>query len=203
MGEGSHGIEFLQQNDSSIQVSLYENNGGFDRMSILNLAADGVILETFDDLVDFVEKKHSNESFVMQIDLNSVEDLIFLTTELDSYISDRFGGFLKDSVLEVYGISVDYFRDIFKSLGEWIRNGLEEWKERSKQRRLKIANGLGRFWKGTKRLSGKSWNDAKWASKKTWEGTKWIGNKTWKGGKRMANYLSTIHDKTYNSTFGL
>merc|ERR1712226_1306279 len=39
--DGSHGIEFLQQNnDSGIEISMFQNNGGFDRMNILNLAAD-------------------------------------------------------------------------------------------------------------------------------------------------------------------
>merc|ERR1712061_986090 len=112
-------------------------------------------------------------------------DLIFLTTELDNYISDRLSSFLKDSILETYGISVDYLTDIFKSLGEWIRNTLEQWrngfKERSKQRRLRIREGFGRFWNGTKWVSGKSWNGTKWATEKTWDTTKWMGKKSWEG----------------------
>jgi hypothetical protein len=107
--DGANGIEFLSKynnetNDTDIEISYFLNNGGIDKMNVLNLASDGIIMQTFDDFVEYVETKHSTENSTLKLDLTDVDDLIFLTSELDSYISDRFSEFLTDTVLEAYSV---------------------------------------------------------------------------------------------------
>jgi len=200
--DGANGIEFLSKynnetNDTDIEISYFLNNGGIDKMNVLNLASDGIIMQTFDDFVEYVETKHSTENSTLKLDLTDVDDLIFLTSELDSYISDRFSEFLTDTVLEAYGVSVDFFTDTFKSIGKWIKDSLEQWKSEFKVnhaiRKKNFLNGVGRMSANMKWAGAKSWNGTKWAGAKSWNGTKWMGQKSWQGSKWVVG-------KTWNGT---
>lgn len=192
--DGANGIEFLSKynqetNDTDIEISYFLNNGGIDKMNVLNLASDGIIMQTFDDFVGYVEKKHSTQNSTLVLDLTNVDDLIFLTSELDSYISDRFSEFLTNTVLEAYGVSIEFFTDAFKSIGQWIKNSLEQWKNQFKVnhaiRKKNFLNGVGRMSSGMKWAGAKSWNGTRWMGQQGWQGSKWVAGKTWNGTKSL------------------
>merc|ERR1712179_116502 len=88
----------------------------------------------------------------------------------------EFSEFLRESIFANFDVNIDELKSMFKSIGEWIKDTLEQWKAsfkvRHAERRENIVEGFGRFWNGTMWIGTQSWEGAKWMAGKTWNGTK-------------------------------